>query len=729
MDRKEDERGLIRQLVSFFDTRRGNDTSGSDSVSGEAGVLHCADLAAELKEFVDEIPGGFFIYRDDTKKILFVNKALLRIFGCGSFAEFEKLTGNTFTGMVHPDDIERVEASIHEQIAHNQDELDYVEYRILRKDGTVRWVEDFGHYVHSASMGDMFYVFVTDATDKITRRFALMSAKNEKVQKLKTLIEEYDKERKLIRQEHLQRLEVIEGLSINYESILYADMDADLVLPYRLSTRLERQFEKKLQAKPFRRFLRDYAECWVHPDDRGLVLERTSPEYIIKKMGESPTFYVNYRCIQNGETKYLQLRMANVGDGERIGKLVMGYRNIDVEVLQEIKHKQILEDALRNARVAEVAKNSFLSNMSHDMRTPLNAIFGFTMLARNNINNAEVLRSYLDRIEETGKQMLDLVDKVLALSYTEAQDMPLLEAECSVSELMCEVCASISQRAKQKNISVELKSAITHDAVLGDKDKLKQLLTHLASNAVTYTENGGHVTVAVTERDASVEEFATYKFEITDDGIGISPEVLPRIFEPFEREKNTTFSGVYGTGLGLTIAKHITESMGGHIEVASEVGTGSTFTVTLGFRLPKNDACAADGNDADLADKKILLVDDNEINLEIETEILEELGFEVDTAANGRIAVDKVRASAPREYALVLIDIQMPVMDGREATRAIRKLDDPAHSRLPIVALSANAFDVDRRASIECGMDEHLAKPLDVPLLLQTVSKILAEKR
>ena len=215
---------------------------------------------------------------------------------------------------------------------------------------------------------------------------------------------------------------------------------------------------------------------------------------------------------------------------------------------------------------------------------------------------------------------------------------------------------------------------------------------------------------------------------VKDTGIGISKDFIDHIFEPFEREKNTTFSGIHGTGLGLTIAKNLTEMMGGNIKVDSSPGNGSPFSFILRFRLqdvPLQPSGNAANTIAQLMNHKILLVEDNEINMEIESEILEGLGFLVDTAENGLAAVEKIKRSAPEEYGLVLMDIQMPIMDGRQATKIIRGLDTPALAHIPIVALSANAFESDKRLSIESGMDAHLTKPIDVPLLLETISRIL----
>lgn len=679
------------------------------------------EFLSSIKKFVDQIPGGFFIYREGgSEEILFVNQAVLQIYGCKDIKEFFALTGGSFRGMVHPDDLERVEKSIEKQIYATDGDLDYVEYRIVKKGGEVRWVEDYGHIIRNEKE-NVFYVFMTDATEKISNR---IKEKQEKEQTLKTLIEEYDKERKLIRQEHLQRLQVIEGLSINYDSILYADLEMNTVLAYRVSSRFQLQFMEKLQLDNFAKVMKTYVEANVHPDDRAYYSECTQEDYIRRRLAEDNTFYINYRCIEKGEVKYLQLRIVDVGE-TRGNKIVLGYRRVDDEVLQGVKRRKILEEALAAARAADIAKNSFLSNMSHDMRTPLNAMFGYLALARKNATDPSAVAEYLNKIERAGKSILELVVKVLEFSYAESSEASVNEEECSLYALLSDVYAELLPRARLKKIDVTLDAAgLQHDIVSADAEKLKQTLTYIANNAVKYTKNGGWVRISAFERERISAEIATYVFTVQDNGVGISEEALPRIFDPFEREQNTTLSGEYGTGLGLAIVKHFVTLMGGTVEAKSKVGEGSTFTVTLSLKTRADDK--NEEENADFTGKRILIVEDNEINREIETEILEDLGFTVDTAENGKIAVDKVAAEGSG-YSVVLMDIQMPVMDGIEAAKAIRALPEKNTARVPIVALSANAFESDRRASLDAGMNAHLSKPLDVPQFLKTVAKLIGD--
>lgn len=694
-------------------------------------------MAYEVIRFMDEMPGGFFIYHADAgEEIIYANKALLRIFQCDTMKEFRELTGNSFQGIVHHEDLDAIEESIRQQIAVSQYDLDYVEYRIIRKDGSIRWVDDYGHFVHSDAVGDIFYVFIGDATEKRKRQLLekanWMKEKKKKEQKMQQLmdeIEEYDQERKLINQEHLRRLEVIKGLSVNYESILYADLETDQILPYRLSTRTKVQFGQKYQKRSFLWYVEDYVRTWVHPEEQDFVLRKTLPEYIKKKLAHNKTYYFNYRIQNKGEIQYLQLRIVNVGSENQISQIVMGYRRVDEEVQREIEQKQMLEEALNNANLAIVAKNTFLSNMSHDMRTPLNAIFGYTTLARKNISDNDVVSHYLDKIEESSRQFLELIEKVLEISWTETKDNRITETECNLNDILMDVTRHLEPQASKKEIAVTLDTESMEDSnILADREKIRQIFLHLMGNAITYTKHGGNVDITVRELEKQINHYAVYQFEIKDNGIGISEEFLSHIFEPFAREKNTTFSGVHGTGVGLTIVKHIVELMDGNIEVSSVVDQGTVFTVTLRLRIqnrPLSDEIDMDVILDHIMNQTILLVEDNEINVEIETEILNGLGFHLKAVADGKMAVDTIRHSKPGDFVLILMDIQMPVMDGWQATREIRRLKNPQLAQIPIIALSADAFESDEKKSIQCGMDAHLTKPIDIPLLLDTMTTVV----
>lgn len=660
--------------------------------------------------FMDEIPGGFLIYRaDGDEEIIYANEALIKMFRCNSLKQFKEHTGNSFRGVVYRDDLDAVEASIAQQIADNQDKLDYVEYRILRRDGEVHWVDDYGHFIHTDLAGDIFYVFISDITDEKKR--------------------EYDKERKLMRQEQLRRLDVIEALSKNYDSILYVDLDAGSVLSYRRSERISEFFPQNEISYNYDALLSKYLQQWVVPEDRQSVEDVLRANHMAEKLSLSDTYYLNYRVTENDRTVYMQLRVVNVGDGNRVSQAVIGTRNIDEEIEHERKQTQVLEAALRDSQLANAAKNIFLSNMSHDMRTPLNAIFGYASLAKNTADAA--VKDYLDKIETSGKQLLELIEKVLFITQIESDNEGLSMEKNSLKALMNDVYNETCAKSVRKSISVSLDcSNVSRDIVVCDGEKLKQLLSYITGNAVKYTPKGGKVEISVIEKKRLPNGCSEYEFGVKDNGVGISRDNLTVIFEPFVRERNTTASGVIGAGLGLTIAKRLAEEMGGSINAESVLGEGSVFTVRLNLQAASENE-DAEANVAVLTDKlhgkKILVVDDNEINLEILTEILRDLGFSVETAADGDVAVSMIAHAAPDEYGVVLMDIQMPTMDGREATKLIRAMEGDVAS-IPIIALSANAFDSDRKLSLASGMDAHLNKPIDLHLLVKTMIAVIQSR-
>lgn len=679
-----------------------------------------------IKDFIDKMPGGFFIYRaDGGEEFLYVNAAFIRIFQCSTLKEFRELTGNSFKGMVYHEDLDAVEQSILEQVAASQYDLDYVEYRIVRKDGMIRWIDDYGHFIHSDIFGDIFYVFAVDATEKKDRLAA---------------------ERNALLNENAKRLEVIEGLSINYDTILYADLDLDKVLPYRLSFRAKHHFGRLFFMRDFKDCLTDYANTWVHPDDREMFLKVTRPEYMREKLSSSKTWYTNYRVLNGGETQYLQLRLVNVSKTDHVSQIVLGYRRVDEEIQQELEQKQVLEEALYNANLSMIARNTFLSNMSHDIRTPLNAISGFSALAKKQLgampmypdiqDNAVKIAEYLDKIETAGQHLLNMIEKVLNLSSAESRENLISESKCSLPALMEEIMTDLLPFADSKKISLSLNTGmVNHTHVYSDREKLKQLILHLTDNAIKYTSNGGLVVLSVIETENPSDEYAVYQFVIEDNGIGISSDFINHIFDPFEREKNTTFSGIHGTGLGLTIARNISQMLGGNIDVCSTLGKGSKFTVTLSLRIRDASSIPVSPGTSSVPSSapavhpasvpRLLIAEDNEINLEIAREMLRECDFIIETAANGSIALEKLRNSSPGYYSLILMDIQMPVMDGRTAARAIRSLENPALAGIPIIALSADAFEADKQKSIECGMNAHLTKPINLPVLLETIRGLI----
>ena len=388
------------------------------------------------------------------------------------------------------------------------------------------------------------------------------------------------------------------------------------------------------------------------------------------------------------------------------------------------------------------AETIFLNSISHDIRTPLNVIIGYTALASAHVNEAQEVKRYLSKIQTASKHLLLLVNDVLDMSHIESGTLKLEHAPVYFPDVL-EDLKSIVQTdisAKQLEFHVDTKNMV-HKNVITDKLRLNQVLLNILENAVKYTRPGGRICFQIQELKGQEPEFAKYEFRVKDTGIGMSEEFIVHIFEPFSREQTSTVSGIEGMGLGMAIVKKIVDRMGGTIAVKSRQGEGTEVRVILLFKISSRVAecetkvfkktgqmkiLSERGNSENLLKgKKILLAEDNELNREIAVELLKEEGFILDTAEDGTIAVEKMRTAKPGQYDLILMDIQMPTMDGYEATRQIRKLKNPETANIPIVAITANAFEEDRQKALEAGMNEHVAKPIDLARLLEVVKKVL----
>ena len=483
-------------------------------------------------------------------------------------------------------------------------------------------------------------------------------------------------------------------------------------------------------------------ESWsdlLHEDDKERVLKAFNDT--IRDYSGQSTYDVEYRLLTKGRGwRWFHAvgRLSRRADGSPVTYVGMFVDVTERREMQERLDEQQrqLEEALDEAQTASRAKTAFLTNMSHDIRTPMNAIIGFTTLANSHVDDTDAIKSYLGKIATSSEHLLSLINDILDMSRIESGHVELQEQECSLSEVMHDI-KTITQadtNAKRLEFYVDMLDVVDEN-VFCDKTRLDQALLNVLSNAIKFTPAGGTVSVRVRQLPHSDEGFASYEFKIRDTGIGMSHEFQKHIFEAFERERTSTVSGLKGTGLGLAITKSIVDMMRGAIEVESEEGKGTEFTITLPLRVSgavrlaetaePEASPAPHGNDTrSFTGKSILLVEDNEINQEISKMILEEAGFTVDVADDGSVAVEKVRAAEPGRYDLILMDIQMPVMNGYDATRAIRALDSPL-SNIPIIALSANAFAEDKMNSLGAGMNDHVGKPIDVERLLSVLRQYL----
>jgi len=776
---------------------------------------------------------GVLTHSLDGSRVLSVNRAALELLGYGSREALEADGFNWVAHTVVLEDQPKLAACI--QSLKEQGDSANLEYRVLHKDGkllhvmgNIKLVEEDGELVYQR--------FILDCT----------------AQKLREQQERTELKR---RQD-----ELVQALCVDYTLVYHYDLDANRAEPLRIH---HCSHNEVFDGQPVKQGLDRYIEQCVHPDDRELLRQALSPEELAKHLSHKDIYTVNYRIVCDGEVEYFQMKAVRAGTWDAGRGAVLGFRSVDDETREKIERATLLEDALARANQASRAKSAFLSNMSHDIRTPMNAIVGFTSLALSHLDQRDQVEGYLKKILTSGSHLVSLINDVLDMSRIESGKMRLEEALCSLPDVLHSLRSIVQAdvRSKQLDFYIDTVDVLDED-VYCDKLRLNQVLLNLLSNAIKYTPAGGTVSMRITEQAGAPEGSARYEFRIKDSGIGMSQEFVDHIFEPFERERNSTISGIQGTGLGMAITKNIVDMMDGSIEVHSQQGAGSEFIATFTFRvgqgpkepraIPELSGCRAlvvdddfntcdsvtymlqqfgmraewtlSGKEAvlrtrqavarrdsysvyiidwlmpdmngvevarrirmetdgdapiiilsayDLADiedeargagvtafcskplfmselrnslcsvacskdqpdgpqpekrrhtGRILLAEDNELNQEIAESILTEAGFTVEIAANGQIALDMLQDARPGHYDLILMDVQMPVMDGYTATRAIRALDDRRLASIPILAMTANAFEEDRREALRSGMSGHIAKPIDIAKLFETLDSII----
>ena len=388
-----------------------------------------------------------------------------------------------------------------------------------------------------------------------------------------------------------------------------------------------------------------------------------------------------------------------------------------------------LEKSRAAAEAANKAKTDFLFNMSHDIRTPMNAIIGYANLMEKHFGEVEKCKDYLHKIQNSSGFLLSLINNVLEMARIESGKLVLEEEVCKVSELIDKIISVYADLMEQKQIMFTTNIDVTTEYYYGDQVKLSEVFLNLISNAYKYTKEGGKISLSVNELDCDKKDYIVFQTVIADAGIGMSKEFLPKIFEEFSREYTSTENKIEGTGLGMPIVKRLIDFMGGTIEVESELGNGSTFIVTLPHRIAKaedvKESTMIEINPKTFFGKRILLVEDNEMNAEIATEILSEAGFVIEHAEDGQICIGMLADKESSYYDLILMDVQMPNMDGYEAARFIRRMKDRTKADIPIIAMTANAFEEDKKNALMAGMNGHLAKPIEVSKLMDTLAQIL----
>lgn len=785
-----------------------------------------------LETILATIDCGVMNHTLNGSRILNINRAALEILG---YETLEELTADGFD-MIAASVMEEDKAYLRDSIRTLKKAGDTVnvEYRVKHKNGEILHV--MGTIKLYEENGELFCQrFLIDCTEQ-----KLQEKKNER-----------------------RQMELVQALSMDFTLVCFVDLETGLATPIRTdSQEINHIFDGSILLEESMKL---YIQDSVYEEDQDMLRQAVSLDALKKELTHQKSFTVNYRKYQDGKIVYFQMKAVSIGTENGGLGIVLGFRSVDAEIRKEMEQNTLLEAALSQANRASKAKSVFLSNMSHDIRTPMNAIVGFTNLAIMHIDHKEQVVDYLKKIQTSGNHLLSLINDILDMSRIESGKIHLDEKLCSLPEILYGLRNILQADIHAKQLELHIDTVdVVDEEIYCDKLRLNQVLLNLLSNAIKYTGAGGEVSMRITEKAGASAGYANYEFSIKDNGIGMSQEFVEHIFEPFERERNSTISKIQGTGLGMAITKNIVEMMNGSIAVKSEQGVGSEFTVSFTFRLhaekketliiPEFKNCKAlvvdddfntcdsvsymleqlglqaewtlSGKEAVLRSRqavmrntdyavyiidwllpdmngvevtrrirketggnvpviiltaydwsdieteateagvtafcgkplflselssclksvmrpetkegngiqertgihhtgRLLLAEDVEMNQEIAVAILEDAGFQVDVAENGQIAVNMLEKSEPGYYQAILMDVQMPVMDGYEATNKIRSLENRRLSSIPIIAMTANAFTEDREAALRSGMDGHIAKPIDIQALFETLDSLL----
>ena len=604
----------------------------------------------------------------------------------------------------------------------NFEELIYLEDRELflenfTKENIVKSLDRHSHFTMSFRM--LFDQGPTYVHLKVTRM--IEKEKRHAVIGINNIDEEMKQQARYLQSEEdrITYSRIAQALAGDYFSIYVVDPVTDRFFQYTATKEFDTlQVEK--EGEDFFNLSRKNMRRLIYPEDKDRFMAVFTKKRIMSILKRDGSFTTKYRLMFDEEPVYVSMKATLLEDHEG-EHLIVGTNNIDAQMKREQEYQQKMAEA------RTTAKNDFLANMSHDIRTPMNAIVGYTNIANANLDNPQIIEDSLAKIGSSSHFLLSLINDILDISKIESGKMQLSIGKCNLAAIFQRIEDITVIQAKQKKLRLTYDhERIRHFHVIADELRIEQVLVNIAGNAIKYTPEGKTVDLTAIEEAGSLPGRAKYRFVIKDTGIGISEEYLPHIFESFTREENTTINRVQGTGLGLAITAKVVELMGGKISVKSKLNEGSEFTVELELEIdePEETVSKEEQKTNDISGSHILIVEDNDINAEIAIMILQQFGLQADRAVNGSAGLEIVREN-PNKYDAVLMDIQMPVMNGYEATRAIRQLKDPYFQNLPIIAMSANAFDDDVRDCLNAGMNDHIAKPFQPDELLKLLQKYL----
>ena len=638
---------------------------------------------------------------DDTYSYAYISEELPGMFGY-TMEEFKKFTGNNAMGMVYPPDLPKALADCNEYFKDGNPTYS-TKYRVPCKDGSLKWVMDSGRKTKTPEGNTIINSIYLDITkDEEARQSELNHERRTKQQY-------YD---------------LLSSINSNYYFIYLVNLEDGSGIPLRLPETECAVFTSYSTNGLYD--IEPLVRSHFHPDDSAKILEHFSLSGLRRqKKDRHIDFALECRSrLFDSEYRWTAFNSTLLAQSDGYHQIILTLRDIHEDKLKELREQQALQEAFDAAKAANMAKNEFLSRMSHDIRTPMNAIMGMTAIAGKYLDDKDRVQDCLAKITTASNHLLNLINEVLDMAKIESGKLNLLEEDFSISAMLQELLDLINPQLLVKKHHFTLtKAPELRDNVLGDKLRLKQLLLNILANAIKYTPPYGSISLEVRETHSRLHDTIGYEFIITDNGIGMDSEFAAKIFEPFARASDSRTSEIEGTGLGMTIALNIARMMNGTIDVQSTLGEGSSFKATVYLhphqQIHSSKASAPAAGIDRLQEiacrgKQVLLVEDNELNLEIAVELLKYAGLEITIAKNGLEGLDKFKAAPPGTYTLILMDIQMPVMNGLEAAKAIRALPVKDAQTIPIVAMTANAFPEDIAATLQAGMNEHLSKPIDL---------------
>ena len=520
----------------------------------------------------------------------------------------------------------------------------------------------------------------------------------------------------------------VEALGAAYSYISVIDLISKEVELIKKS----REYDPKLDAnKVDINGVIDLINRLIAKDHRASTVEFFDFDTIAKRLEGRNSLSYSFERI-DGVWMLAMVVPQKVDEFGHVVSILIAIRDFTEEKKRELEQEEALRQAKIKAEKANEAKSMFLFNMSHDIRTPMNAILGYSQLMKKELSDPKLVH-YQEMIEQSSQLLLSIINNVLDMARVESGKMELDENYDVVGNVSQLVCGAFEAEASKKHIELNRNIRVQHKNIMVDTTKMQEILSNLISNAIKYTPEEGTVTIDVKELPCDREGYTLIQTKITDTGIGMSEDFLPSLFELFTRERNTTMSKIPGTGLGMAIVKNFVDLMDGSIEVESELGKGSVFTITIPHKIADQEYTnrnieSHNECDIEFKGKRILLAEDNALNAEITTTILTEMGFEVKAVEDGILCVNEIQHQPSNTYDLILMDIQMPNMDGFKATHCIRHLSEPEKTNIPIIAMSANAFEEDKKKAFDVQMNDYITKPIDFQKMEEVLKHVLSKK-